>query len=251
VSARPVALVTGASRGIGRGIALELAKTHTVAATYLGRQDAAESLQAECGADASNVDIIQCDIGSAPSRAALLEHVRDRHGRLDLLVNNAGIAPRERRDLLDTTEESFDSLIATNVKGPHFLTQAAARWMTEQGSGRIVFITSISAYTVSANRSEYCISKAALSMSAALYAQRLAPHGVVVFELRPGIIRTDMIARVEDVYEERIRNGLLPQGRMGEPADIARVVRAIADGLLDYCAGTVIDCDGGFHIRSL
>jgi NAD(P)-dependent dehydrogenase (short-subunit alcohol dehydrogenase family) len=251
VSARPVALVTGASRGIGRGIALELAKTHTVAATYLGRQDAAESLRAECGADASNVDIIQCDIGSAPSRAALLEHVRDRHGRLDLLVNNAGIAPRERRDLLDTTEESFDSLIATNVKGPHFLTQAAARWMTEQGSGRIVFITSISAYTVSANRSEYCISKAALSMSAALYAQRLAPHGVVVFELRPGIIRTDMIARVEDVYEERIRNGLLPQGRMGEPADIARVVRAIADGLLDYCAGTVIDCDGGFHIRSL
>lgn len=251
MSARPVALVTGASRGIGRGIALELAKTHTVAATYLGRQDAAESLQAECGADASNVDIIQCDIGSAPSRAALLEHVRDRHGRLDLLVNNAGIAPRERRDLLDTTEESFDSLIATNVKGPHFLTQAAARWMTEQGSGRIVFITSISAYTVSANRSEYCISKAALSMSAALYAQRLAPHGVVVFELRPGIIRTDMIARVEDVYEERIRNGLLPQGRMGEPADIARVVRAIADGLLDYCAGTVIDCDGGFHIRSL
>lgn len=251
MSARPVALVTGASRGIGRGIALELAKTHTVAATYLGRQDAAESLQAECGADASNVDIIQCDIGSAPSRAALLEHVRDRHGRLDLLVNNAGIAPRERRDLLDTTEESFDSLVATNVKGPHFLTQAAARWMTEQGSGRIVFITSISAYTVSANRSEYCISKAALSMSAALYAQRLAPHGVVVFELRPGIIRTDMIARVEDVYEERIRNGLLPQGRMGEPADIARVVRAIADGLLDYCAGTVIDCDGGFHIRSL
>ena len=162
--------------------------------------------------------------------------------------------PASRRangDLLDTTEESFDSLIATNVKGPHFLTQAAARWMTEQGSGRIVFITSISAYTVSANRSEYCISKAALSMSAALYAQRLAPHGVVVFELRPGIIRTDMIARVEDVYEERIRNGLLPQGRMGEPADIARVVRAIADGLLDYCAGTVIDCDGGFHIRSL
>ena len=251
MSARPVALITGASRGIGRGIALELAKTHTVAATYLGRKDAAESLQAECGANASNVDIIQCDIGSAPSRAALLEHVRDRHGRLDLLVNNAGIAPRERRDLLDTTEESFDSLIATNVKGPHFLTQAAARWMTEQGSGRIVFITSISAYTVSANRSEYCISKAALSMSAALYAQRLAPHGVVVFELRPGIIRTDMIARAEEVYEEQIRSGLVPQGRMGEPADIARVVRAIADGLLDYCAGTVIDCDGGFHIRSL
>ena len=251
MSARPVALVTGASRGIGRGIALELAKTHTVAATYLERRDAAESLRAECGADASSVDIIQCDIGSAPSRAALLEHVRDRHGRLDLLVNNAGIAPRERRDLLEATEESFDSLISTNVKGPHFLTQAAARWMAGQGAGRIVFITSISAYAVSAGRADYCISKAALGMSAALYAQRLAPHGVVVFELRPGIIRTDMIARAEEVYEEQIRSGLVPQGRMGEPADIARVVRAIADGLLDYCAGTVIDCDGGFHIRSL
>lgn len=250
MSARPVALVTGASRGIGRGIALELAKTHTVAATYLGRRDAAESLRAECGAEGS-IDIIQCDIGSAKSRAALMEHVRNQHGRLDLLVNNAGIAQRERRDVLEATEESFDELIATNVKGPHFLTQAAARWMAEQGSGRIVFITSISAYTVSTNRAEYCISKAALSMSAALYAQRLAPRGVLVFELRPGIIRTDMIARVEGVYEEKIRGGLLPQGRMGEPADVARVVRAVADGLLDYCAGTVIDCDGGFHIRSL
>jgi NAD(P)-dependent dehydrogenase (short-subunit alcohol dehydrogenase family) len=251
VSARPVALVTGASRGIGRGIALELAKTHTVVATYLRRGDAAESLQAECGAEGSNVDIVQCDIASAQSRAALMEHVRNRHGRLDLLVNNAGIAQRERRDVLEATEESFDELIATNVKGPHFLTQAAARWMAEQGSGRIVFITSISAYTVSVSRAEYCISKAALSMSAALYAQRLAGRGVLVFELRPGIIRTDMIARVEEVYEEKIRGGLLPQGRMGEPADIARVVRAVADGLLDYCAGTVIDCDGGFHIRSL
>jgi 3-oxoacyl-[acyl-carrier protein] reductase len=243
---RPVALVTGASRGIGRGIALELAQTHTVVATYRGRRDAAESLHAECGAD-----IIRCDISSAPDRAALLEHVRTSHGRLDLLVNNAGIAPRERRDILEATEESFDEVIGTNVKGPHFLTQLAARWMAEEGVGRIVFITSISAYTVSVNRAEYCISKAALSMSAALFAQRLAPQGVLVFEIRPGIIRTDMIAKVEDVYEEKVRSGLLPQGRLGEPADIARVVRAIADGLLDYSAGTVIDCDGGFHLRSL
>ena len=241
-----MALVTGASRGIGRGIALELSKTHTVVATYLGRRDAAESLRAECGAD-----IFQCDIASAQDRAALIEHVRTGHGRLDLLVNNAGIAPRERRDILEATEESFDELIGTNVKGPHFLTQLAARWMAEEGSGRIVFITSISAYTVSVNRAEYCISKAALSMSAALFAQRLAPRGVLVFEVRPGIIRTDMIAKVEDVYEEKVRSGLLPQGRLGEPADIARVVRAVADGLLDYSAGTVIDCDGGFHLRSL
>ena len=212
----------------------------------IGRRDAAESLQAECGAD-----IVRCDIASAPDRAALIEHVRTRHGHLDLLVNNAGIAPRERRDILEATEESFDELIGTNVKGPHFLTQLAARWMAGEGAGRIVFITSISAYTVSVNRAEYCISKAALSMSAALFAQRLAPQGVLVFEIRPGIIRTDMIAKVEDVYEEKVRSGLLPQGRLGEPADIARVVRAVADGLLDYSAGTVIDCDGGFHLRNL
>ena len=246
MSGRPVALVTGASRGIGRGIALELARTHTVVATYRGRRDAAESLRAECGAD-----IFQCDISIDHDRGALIEHVRSVHGRLDLLVNNAGIAPRERRDILEATEESFDELIGTNVKGPHFLTQLAARWMADEGSGRIVFITSISADAVSVNRAEYCISKAALSMSAALYAQRLAPQGVLVFEIRPGIIRTDMIARVEQAYEEKVRAGLLPQGRLGEPADIARVVRAVADGLLDYSAGTVIDCDGGFHLRSL
>lgn len=246
MSTRPVALVTGASRGIGRGIALELARTHQVVATYRGRRDAAESLQAECGAG-----IFQCDISSAHDRTALIEHVRSVYGRLDLLVNNAGIAPRERRDILEATEESFDELIGTNVKGPHFLTQLAARWMSEEGAGRIVFVTSVSAYAVSVNRAEYCISKAALSMSASLYAQRLAPQGVLVFEIRPGIIRTDMIAKVQDVYEEKIRAGLLPQGRLGAPADIARVVRAVADGLLDYSAGTVIDCDGGFHLRNL
>lgn len=246
MSTRPVALVTGASRGIGRGIALELAKTHQVVATYRGRRDAAESLRAECGAE-----IFQCDISNANDRIALIEHVRSAYGRLDLLVNNAGIAPRERRDILEATEESFDELVGTNVKGPHFLTQLAARWMSEEGSGRIVFITSVSAYAVSVNRAEYCISKAALSMSASLYAQRLAPQGVLVFEIRPGIIRTDMIAKVQDVYEEKIRAGLLPQGRLGVPADIARVVRAVADGLLDYSAGTVIDCDGGFHLRNL
>jgi len=243
---RAVALVTGASRGIGRGIALELAKTHTVVATYRGRRDAAESLADECGAD-----IFQCDIGSAEDRAAVLAHVREKHGRLDLLVNNAGIAPRERRDMLEASEESFDELIFTNLKGPHFLTQQAARWMVEQGSGRIVFVTSISSYTASVNRAEYCVSKAGLSMSVALYAQRLAAENVQVFEIRPGIIRTDMIAKVEQVYEEKIQGGLLPQRRMGEAADIAKAVRAIADGLLDYSTGTVINVDGGFHLRSL
>jgi 3-oxoacyl-[acyl-carrier protein] reductase len=243
---KPVAIITGASRGIGRGIALDLARTHTVVGTYRGRRDAAESLAAACGAD-----IFQCDVSSRADREALIEHTRSTHGRLDLLVNNAGMAPRERRDMLEATEESFDELLSTNLKGPHFLTQSAARWMVEQGSGRIVFVTSISAYTASVNRAEYCVSKAALSMTVALYAQRLARQNIQVFEIRPGIIRTDMISAVEQVYEEKIKAGLLPQGRMGEASDIAKAVRAIADGLLDYGTGTVINVDGGFHLRSL
>jgi 3-oxoacyl-[acyl-carrier protein] reductase len=243
---KPVAVITGASRGIGRGVAIELSRTHSVVATYRGRRDAAESLQAETGAEP-----FQCDISSRSDREALIAFTREKFGRLDLLVNNAGMAPRERRDMLQATEESFDELIATNLKGPHFLTQLAARWMTEQGSGRIVFVTSISSYTASVNRAEYCISKAGLSMTVALYAQRLAEVGIKVFEVRPGVIRTDMIAAVESAYDERIANGLLPQRRMGEPADIARAIRAIADGLLDYSTGQVLNVDGGFHLRSL
>lgn len=243
---RPVALITGASRGIGRGIALELASSHQVVATYRGRRDAAESLAALTGAT-----IFQCDISSGDDRKALLDFVRAEFGRLDLLVNNAGIAPQVRADMLEASEDSFDQLINTNLKGPHFLTQTAANWMVEQGRGRIAFITSISSYTASVNRADYCMSKAALSMSVALYAQRLAAHNVQVFEIRPGIIRTDMVAAVESVYEERIARGLLPQRRMGESADVARTVRAIADGLLDYSTGQVLNVDGGFHLRSL
>ena len=144
-----------------------------------------------------------------------LEHIKSRYGRLDLVVNNAGMAPRERRDILDADESAFDELMAVNVKGPHFLTQRVAPMMLEQGSGRIVFITSISAYTVSTNRADYCMSKAALSMSAALYAQRLAKHNVLVFEIRPGIIRTDMIARVEQDYETKIARRVSPAGANG------------------------------------
>ena len=238
--------MTGASRGIGRAVATEIAKTHDVIGTYRGRRDAAEELQAQTGAG-----IFQCDVASRADRDGLMAFARERFENLDLLVNNAGMAPRERRDLLDATEESFDELIATNLKGPHFLTQQAARWMAGRGDGRIVFVTSISAYTASVNRGEYCISKAGLSMSVALYAQRLAGCGVKVFEIRPGIIRTDMIAKVEKIYAEKIASGLLPQLRMGEGSDVAKAVRAIADGLLDYSAGQVLNVDGGFHMRSL
>lgn len=243
---KPVAIVTGASRGIGRGIAMELSKTHDVVATYKGRRDAAESLAAETGCA-----ITQCDVSSREDRFQLMAFCKEKFGRLDLLVNNAGITQRMRADIVEASEESFDELIGVNLKGPHFLTQLGARWMLEQGSGRIVFITSISAYTASVNRAEYCMSKAALSMSVALWASRLAPAGIGVFEIRPGIIRTDMIASVESLYEERIANGLLPQRRMGESADVARAVRAVADGLLDYATGQVLNVDGGFHLRTL
>ena len=245
--ARPSAIVTGASRGIGRAIARDLARTHDVIATYKSRRDAAESLQSEM----PGIEIFPCDVASSTDRAALIQFARGKFGHLDLLVNNAGIAPRERRDVLEAPEESFDELIATNLKGPHFLTRDAARWMTATGGGRIIFITSISAYAASTNRAEYCISKAGLSMSAAVWAVRLAPEKTLVFELRPGVIRTDMIAKVEKSYEDRIAAGLIPQDRMGEPDDVARAVRAIADGLLDYSVGQAIGVDGGFQIRTL
>jgi NAD(P)-dependent dehydrogenase (short-subunit alcohol dehydrogenase family) len=243
---RPIALVTGASRGIGRSIAVELVRTHLVVGTYREREDLAQALSAGFG-----IDVVRSDIAIEKDRRALLDHVASRYGVIDLLVNNAGMAPRERRDILEAEESSFDELISTNLKGPHFLTQQVARNMIARGSGRVVFITSISAYTVSLNRADYCISKAGLSMSAALYADRVAAHNVQVFEIRPGIIRTDMIRTVEAKYKEQIRAGLIPQQRMGEGGDVARVVRAIADGLLDYSNGCVIDVDGGFRLRRL
>jgi 3-oxoacyl-[acyl-carrier protein] reductase len=244
---KPVALVTGASRGIGRAIATELSSTHNVVGTYRGRRDMAESLASETGAV-----IHACDVSRREDRAALVKFVTTKFGRVDLLVNNAGMAPRERRDILEATEESFDDVVATNLKGPYFLTQMIARDMIAEGvQGRIIFITSISAYAASVNRGEYCISKAGLSMAVALWAARLAESGIKVFEIRPGIVRTDMIAGVESAYERRIADGLLPQRRIGEGADVARAVRAIAGGLLDYSTGQVIDVDGGFHLRTL
>jgi 3-oxoacyl-[acyl-carrier protein] reductase len=225
---------------------VELAATHDVIATYRSQREAAERLRDEIGCS-----IFPCDLASRVDREALIAFARERFAGLDLLVNNAGVAPRERRDLLDATEESFDEVLNTNLKGPHFLTQQAARWMHERGAGRIVFVTSISAYTASVNRGEYCISKAGLSMSVALYAQRMAGHGIQVFEIRPGIVRTDMISKVEKLYDEKIAAGLLPQPRMGEGSDVAKAVRAVADGLLDYSTGQVINVDGGFHLRSL
>jgi NAD(P)-dependent dehydrogenase (short-subunit alcohol dehydrogenase family) len=241
---KPLALITGASRGIGRGIAQQLAVSHQVIGTYRGAKEAADSLAAEIGAT-----MFQCDLSSRADRERLTAALSE-YAPLDLLVNNAGMAPRERRDMLEATEESFDELINTNVKGPHFLTQALSRRMAENRSGRIVFVTSISAYTASVNRADYCMSKAALSMSAALFAARLAASGVKVFEVRPGIIRTDMIEKVRESYEQRAVD-LLPQQRLGDPEDIARAILSIAAGHLDYATGQVLNVDGGFHLRTL
>ena len=241
-----VALVTGASRGIGRAVAIELARTHRVVGTYRGNLAAAESLRDSCGAE-----IFQMDVASKADRAALMAFVRNEYGRLDLLVNNAGMAPRERNDILEASEESFEEVLGTNLQGPYFLTQDAAKLMMPSRSGRIVFVTSISSYTASTNRGEYCISKAGLSMATQLYASRLAGDGIGVFEVRPGIIETDMVAPVVDKYKRLAEEGLLPQGRLGRPEDVALAVRAIADGSLDYSAGQVIDVDGGFHLRTL
>lgn len=237
---KPVALVTGGSRGIGRAIVEELRSTHEVIATYRSNRNAIAA-----------VTMFECDLAKLESCDRLVRSVREQVTGVDLLVNNAGMAPRERRDILEATPESFDEILTADLKGPYFLTQQIARWMLERGSGRIVFIGSISSFTASINRGEYCVAKAGLTMAVKLFAARLAPHGITVFEIQPGIIRTDMIAAVAATYETKIASGLVPQQRMGEPRDVANAVRAIADGRLDYCTGQVIHADGGFHLRIL
>jgi len=240
---KPIALVTGGSRGIGRAIVEELSFTHSVIATYNSNLAAAQDV-----AKATGATILPCQLGDLNSCRELLAKLDQ---PIDLLINNAGMAPRERCDILEATPESFDELIATNLKGPYFLTQQVARGMLARASGRIVFISSISSFTASVNRGDYCMSKAAVTMAAKLFATRLAPHNIPVFEIEPGIIRTDMIATVAATYDQRIADGLLPQRRMGEPKDVANAVRAIADGRLDYCTGQILHVDGGFHLRTL
>ena len=240
---KPVALVTGGSRGIGRAIVEELSSTHQVIATFNSNQEAADEVARTTGAH-----ILRCQLSSLESCSELVSKA----GPVDLLINNAGMAPRERRDILEASPESFDELFATNLRGPYFLTQQIATQMLANGSrGRIVFIGSISSFAASVNRGDYCMAKAALSMAVKLFAARLAADGIGVFEIEPGVIRTDMIASVAALYEERIAGGLLPQRRMGEPKDVALAVRAIADGLLDYSTGQVLHVDGGFHFRTL
>ena len=255
-----VALVTGGSRGIGRGIALALARSGLdVAINYAGNRAAAEECQALCkDAGPGRFEIVQGDVGVAADRARLVEFLRATYGRVDCLVNNAGVAPSVRADLLEAGEDSFDRLIAINLKGPYFLTQAIARWMIELRASlggdyapRIVTISSISAYTASVNRGDYCLSKAGLGMLTKLFAVRLAEHGVGVFEIRPGVIQTDMTAGVQGKYDKLIDEGLTPIRRWGFPDDVGRAVAAVATGSFPFSTGEVINVDGGFHLKWL
>lgn len=255
---RPVSLVTGAGRGIGRGIALELAKLgHAVVINYAGNAQAAQdclALVREAGGDGLPV---RADISQAEDRAQLVRETLDAYGRIDLLVNNAGVAPNVRADLLEAGEESFDRLLNINLKGPYFLTQRIANQMIAQGQERpfgppqIVTITSMSSYTASVNRGDYCVAKAGLSMMTALFAARLAEFGINVYEVRPGVIATDMTGGVKEKYDALIAQGAWPLRRWGEPSDVGRAVAAIARGDFPFSTGEVINVDGGFHLRTL
>lgn len=250
---KKTAIVTGASRGIGRAISLKLAADGfaVVAAARGDAEKAAEYIEELQTLSPESV-YVSADISSDADRRRLVDAAFDRFGRLDILVNNAGVAPAERRDILEMTEESMQRLLDINLKGTFFLTQYAANRMVAEKCGEMIInVTSMSAYTASINRGEYCISKAGLSMATELFAARLAEYGINVYEVRPGIIRTDMTAAVTEKYETLIAGGLLPISRMGTPEDIAKAVSAIASGALPYSTGEVINVDGGFHIRTL
>jgi NAD(P)-dependent dehydrogenase (short-subunit alcohol dehydrogenase family) len=259
-SVNPVALVTGASRGIGRAIAVALANAGCdVMINYVSNQSAAEEARAEVQAvsPGSKVSICQADISNLQDHEKLLDAVSDEFGRLDFLVNNAGIAPSERVDLLEASPQSFDHLIGVNLRGPYFLSQTAALWMIQQKDSlesynpAIINITSVSAFAASPERGDYCISKAGLAMMTQLYAVRLASEGINVYEIRPGVITTDMTANVKDKYDRLIDQGLTPIKRWGTPEDVGRAVAAIATGALPFSTGEVINVDGGFHITRL
>ena len=259
----PTAIVTGASRGLGRGIAVELAAGgYSVAINYAGNVKAANETAALCEEvrtdPAQKFVPLQADISLKGDRERLVAQTIEQFGRVDALVNNAGIAPRERNDITVATEECFDEVIRTNLNGPYFLTQAVVNhWLsgtqeTVLPNGyRIVFVSSISAHTASLNRGEYCVSKAGLAMAVQLWALRLAAENVQVYELRPGIMETDMTSKVKDKYDALIADGLVPQRRWGTPKDLGLAVKSLLDGDFPFSTGSVIDVDGGFNLRLL
>ncbi len=255
---RPVALVTGGTRGIGLGIARALARDgwDLVLTGVRDIRDVADVLD-ELHVAGSDVDYFASDVGSRVARHELTAAIASGYGALNAIVNNAGRAPAVRADLLEAKEDSFESLITTNLQGPYFLTQALAREMVQRRRtepefrATIVFVTSVSAEMASPNRGEYCVSKAGLAMATKLFAARLAPEGIPVYEVRPGIVATDMTAGVRETYDRRIADGLVPEGRWGLPEDVGRAVAALVRGDLPYATGSVLYVDGGLSIPRL
>lgn len=250
---KPVALVTGGSRGIGRGICLALANAgYRVAINYAGNEAAAQETLA-LFPDQEKGMVVQADIGKSKDRERLVQSVHEKWGRIDVLVNNAGITSQGRKDLLDATEESWDQVMAVNLKGPYFLTQKVAKAMVERPSKlhnpTIINISSLSAYALSMQRGDYCISKAGLGMLTQLFAVRLAEHGIRVFEIRPGIIATDMTAANKEKYDKLIPEGFTPIRRWGQPEDIGKAVVMLVGDQLPFSTGDVLNLDGGFHLR--
>ena len=259
----PVVLITGAGRGLGRGAALRLAREGcSVAIGFRRDRESAEQTARECDEmkteDEQRFLPLQADIGVPEDRRRLVAEVIASAGRIDALINNAGMAPRERADILVASEDSFREVLQTNLEGPYFLTQEVAKYWLEKRSSAllpcgftVIFITSISAETASVSRGEYCVSKAGLSMAAKLWAARLAGEGIGVLEIRPGIMDTDMTAKVRDHYTDQIQGGLVPQRRWGTADDVGRAVAAILRGDFPFSSGAVIDVDGGFHLQRL
>lgn len=253
-----VAIVTGGSRGIGRGICEELARIgFAVAVNYATRPDAAEEVVAGITAAGGKAIAVQANVGSAADRQGLVAQTLDAFGRLDVLVNNAGITSQGRKDVLEATEESWDVVFDTNLKGPFFLAQMAANEMIRlmgEGvitKGKIINISSISRFAVSVNRADYCMTKAAIGMMTKLFAQRLADENINVFEVSPGVIASDMTAPVKEKYDKLIAEGLWPIRRWGQPEDVAKAVVALVEDYFPFSTGDVFNVDGGFHFRSL
>ncbi|MCA9237728.1 MAG: 3-ketoacyl-ACP reductase [Planctomycetales bacterium] len=257
-SGKPVALVTGGSRGIGLGIARSLAQSGFDLAIN-GRRPADDVAAAveELSGLGAEVAYVPADIASVDDHQRLVDALRERFGRLDVLVNNAGVAPSVRADVLEAEPDSFDRLISINLRGPYFLTQRVARWMIEQRqadpgmAAAIINVSSISATVASVNRGDYCISKAGVAMATRLWAARLAEFGINVFEVRPGIIRTDMTAGVTEKYDRLIADGLTLEPRWGEPDDVGKAVATLARGDLSYATGAVLVVDGGMTLPRL
>ena len=255
---KPVALITGGSRGIGLGIAQALVKQgYRVAINGVRAADQVVEPLKQLNAVGGEAIYCQGNVGSADDRRKIMEDIKAKWGQLNLLVNNAGVAPKERKDILEADEQSFDWLMGINLKGPYFLTQQAANWMIEQktknskDSFSIINISSVSATIASVNRGEYCISKAGMSMSTKLWAARLGEFDIPVYEIQPGVIRTDMTAGVIEKYDKMIAAGLTLQRRWGQPEDLGKTVIALAEGMIPYATGQIIHTDGGMTIQTL